>query len=158
MKSTIQLGLGLLLTFGVGCQPPAQEAPKEAAKADTATDSHAHHDHGDHAVGPHGGHLLHLEPTGAHAEWTHDDKTNLITVFLDDFDAAKITSVKFIVQVGDQSQEFPLAQTEDGWTITSGELMTHINMQDAAQVTFVVGDDAGTHSSKIEAHEEHHHH
>ncbi len=155
MKSSLRLLFGCLITFSVGCQPAAQEAASDGAKAEV--DSHAGHDHGAHDVGPHGGHLLHLEPNGAHAEWTHDDKSSLITVYLDDFDAAKISSAKFIAKVGEESHEFPLASEGDGWSISSAELMTHINMKEAAEVSFEVVDDAGTYSSKIEAHDEHHH-
>ncbi len=150
---------GLLLSLAVcvlGCQPATPE--QETAKADASeVDSHAGHNHGDHDLGPHGGHLLHLEPSGVHAEWTHDDKNNLITVYLDDFDANKISGAKFVAKIGQETQEFPLTADAGAWTISSSELMTHINMKEAAEVSFVVTDDQGSHSSKIEAHDEHHH-
>jgi len=76
---------------------------------------------------------------------------------LDEFDAAKVVSAKFVAKIGDNTEEFPLSATDSGWTITSPELMTHINMKDAAQVQLVVVDDTGVHSCAIEAHEHHHH-
>lgn len=158
MKFTIVSVFALCCAANLGCQPSATSS-NSATKADTgtaaATDSHADHDHED--VGPHGGHLLHLEPTGSHAEWTHDDDQHLITVYLDEFDAAKIASAKFTAKIGDATEEFVLTNGDDGWTVTSPELLTHINMKDAADVNLIVVDDTGVHTAKVEAHEHHHH-
>lgn len=153
LRSSRWMLCGLLL-LASGCGP-ATPAPDTADAGTAPADAHAGHDHGEH--GAHGGHLLHLEPTGAHAEWTHDDDQHLITVFLDDFDKSKVSAVKFTVKIGDNVEEFPLAAADQGWTITSQELLTHINMKEAAEVNLIVEDDAGKHSSKIEAHEHHHH-
>ncbi len=157
MKSLLRTMLVPTFLLALGCTPAAPTAATSGTEKAAEVDSHAGHDHGVDDVGPHGGHLLHLEPTGSHAEWTHDDDTHLITVHLDDFDMAKIVSAKFVAKIGDNTEEFPLTATDNGWTITSQELMTHINMKDAAEVNFVLVDDAGVHSSKIEAHEHHHH-
>ena len=142
--------------MSLGCQPSATP-PQADTKTAGTTDAHAGHDHGEEALGPHGGHLLHLEPTGSHAEWTHDDDKHMIIVHLDEFDKAQIVSVKFTAKIGDTTEEFPLTDLEEGWTITSPELLTHINMKDAAEVNLVVVDDKGVHTAKIEAHEHHHH-
>ena len=101
--------------------------------------------------------MVHLEPTGSHAEWAHDDDVHLVTVYLDDFDAASVASVKFTAKIGDQVEEFPLESSDGTWSITSQELLTHINMKDAAEVNLVIVDDSGVHTAKIEAHEHHHH-
>ncbi len=150
------MGLAVL-GLVVGCQP----ATKEAAEIQTppaAADAHAGHDHGHDETGPHGGHLLHLEPAGVHAEWTHDDETHLITVFLDDFDAEKISEAKFVVDIPNaESEEFALTASDAGWTVTSEALVTHMNMGEAATVKLVVVDDSGEQSTKIEHHEHHHH-
>ena len=151
-----RLSLLVAVVLTVGCTPATPTATTTSKDKAAAGDSHAGHDHGHDDTGPHGGHLLHLEPTGTHAEWTHDDDKHLITVHLDDFDAAKIVSVKFVAKIGDNSQEYPLTATDSGWTITSQELMTHINMKEAAEVNLVVVDETGVHSTKIEAHEHHH--
>ena len=141
------------LVVGLGCQPAPSAAP--ATSQNEPADAHAGHDHGD--LGPHGGHLLHLSPTGVHAEWTHDDDTHLITVYLDDFDVDKVSDAKFVVTVGDEIENFDLESGEEGWSISSEALMNHINMGDVAEVQLVVSDDTGDHTSKIEAHEHHHH-
>jgi hypothetical protein len=155
MKRDHFLCLTILCALTVGCQPPPSSEP--TTSADGGAEMTGGHDHGHDDMGPHGGHLLHLEPTGAHAEWTHDDDTKLITVHLDDFDASKISGVKFVVKIADASQEFPLVKSDEGWTITSEELMTHINMGEAAVVTLLVMDEDGEQSTRIEAHEHHHH-
>lgn len=165
MKRMITLLAALPCLLTIGCKPPAPAtptaptagAPTSGTTADTADDEGGHHhDHGD--SGPHGGHLLHLEPSGAHAEWTHDDDENLITVYLDDFDADEITAVKFTVTIGEEAaEEFELTQADEGWTITSQELLTHINMGEAAKVALVVEEGDTPQSAAIEAHEHHHH-
>lgn len=160
MKIRIISVFALCCAATLGCQPSAttsKSATQAGADTAAATDSHAGHDHDSEDVGPHGGHLLHLEPTGSHAEWAHDDDLHLITVYLDEFDAAKITSVKFTAKIGDATEEFPLTNSDSGWTVTSPELLTHINMKDAADVNLIVVDDTGVHTAKIEAHEHHHH-
>ncbi|MEZ6081555.1 MAG: hypothetical protein R3C56_39565 [Pirellulaceae bacterium] len=145
----------------LGCQPSATSS--KSAKSSRFTDTadydrfSAGHDHIREDVGPHGGHMLHLEPTGSHAEWTHDDDQHLVTVYLDEFDAASIVSAKFTAKIGDATEEFPLTNGDSSWTVTSPELMTHINMKDAAEVNLIIVDDAGVHTAKIEAHEHHHH-
>ncbi len=146
-------GLGSMSLMGlVGCQP----APAPPVASQPAADEHAHHHHDE--PGPHGGHLVDLQPSGAHAEWAHDDDVHLITVYLDDFDAQKVSEVKFTVEIPDADAEvFALARGDDGWTVTSEALLTHLNMGEAATVKLVVVDDSGEHSSKMEAHEHHHH-
>lgn len=164
MKKTLAL-LALacwILPWSVGCQNPSSQEPTAAADSESADashdeESHAGHSHDHDDVGPHGGHLLHLSPSDAHAEWTHDDDNHLITVYLDDFDADKIEAAKFVVQVQDQTEEFALTPGDQGWSISSEALMNHINMGEAADVQLVVTDDNGDHTTKIEAHEHHHH-
>lgn len=142
-----------LVPISLGCQPQAKQETAEAAPS-TPADAH---DHGHEDTGPHGGHLLHLSPSGTHAEWTHDDDSHLLTVYLDDFESEKISNVKFVVKVAEETEEFPLEATDNGWTISSESLMNHINMGEAAVVTLIIADDAGEHSSRVEAHEHHHH-
>lgn len=151
MKIAIVSLLVLICTATMGCKQSTPTAPTGSTPAGTA-DAHDHEEHG-----PHGGHMVHLEPTGSHAEWTHDDDAHLIAVYLDDFDAAKVVSVKFTAKIGDDTQEFPLVSSDGVWSITSQELLTHINMKDAAEVNLIVVDESGVHTAKVEAHEHHHH-
>ena len=136
----------------VGCGP---QAPAE--KTETAANAPGGHVHSHDEVGAHGGHMLHMDPAGVHAEWTHDDDTHSITVFLEDFDATKIQEAKFVAKIGEAVEEFPLVAGDDGWSVTSEALMTHINMGEAAEVNLVVVDESGEQKAKIEAHEHHHH-
>jgi hypothetical protein len=141
-----------------GCNNPSSEQAMQPTEMETANESmEGGHSHSHDELGPHGGHLLHLKPSNVHAEWTHDDDTHLITVHLDDFDADKLTAAKFVVKVGEQTEEFPLAPGDEGWSVTSEALMNHINMGEAADVQLVVTDDQGDHTTKIEAHDHHHH-
>ncbi len=141
----------------IGCQPTETADSGTKTTAPAAGGSGHVHDHGD--VGPHGGHLLHLDPAGVHAEWTHDDDTKTITVHLDDLDAAKISEAKFVVEIPDAAaEEFPLASGDEGWTITSESLMTHLNMGEAAKVKLVVIEDGVELSTAIEHHDHDHGH
>ncbi|MDA1050168.1 MAG: hypothetical protein O3C40_06775 [Planctomycetota bacterium] len=45
------------------------------------------HDHSHEAVGPNGGHLVELGDEEYHIEWTHDDETGLVTLYILDSDA-----------------------------------------------------------------------
>lgn len=141
----------------VGCGPAADDdAQDDAAENQPAESAHDHsHDHGE--LGPHGGHLVHLDPAGVDAEWTHDDESHLITVYLDGFDAEKIQSAMFVAKIGDNDEEFALEAAGEGWAITSEALMTHLNMGEAVPVSLVVVDESGKQSALIENHEHHHH-
>lgn len=145
-----------ILILCIGCNSPSSKPSGEKDQSnDAQPDAHAGHNHGD--IGPNGGHLLHLEPSGLHAEWTHDDETHLLTVFLDDFDAGSIVEAKFEAKIGDEVENYPLEAGNQGWSVTSQQLMTHINMGDLAEVQLVVVDGSGRQTAKIEAHEHHHH-
>jgi len=155
--------LALTMFIALGCKPQPADQPKTAAGGTSSTEEHAHeHEHGEH--GAHGGHMLHLEPDGVHAEWTHDDTTKVITVFLDELSAPP-KEVKFVVKAGDtEPQTYPLVKEEGGtgggvWTINSDALLTHLAMGEAAQIQLiVVTDDDKEMSTKIEHSDEHHHH
>lgn len=153
------LALGLFGTIGCDTKPSTKPV---AGAGTTGSDDHDHaHDHGEH--GPHGGHMVHLEPDGVHAEWSHDDDTKTITVYLDEV-AKPASEVKFVVKVGDtEPQTFALSKSEGGmgggtWTISSDALMTHLNMGEAAKVQLVVSSDDKQMTSTIEHSDEHHHH
>ena len=151
--------LGLAMIVSVGCSPKPAGDPNPGTSGTTGSDEHAH-DHGEH--GPHGGHMVHLEPDGVHAEWSHDDDTKTITVYLDDL-KAPATEVKFVVKAGDtEAQDFPLSKTEGGtgggtWSITDEALMTHLAMGEAAKVQLVVAEGDKQMTSAIEHSDEHHH-
>ncbi len=66
---------------------PAAKAGSEHGHGHEHGHDHGHghdHDHDHGATGPHGGHLLDLMCEGklVHAEWTHDDKSGWVAVYL----------------------------------------------------------------------------
>jgi hypothetical protein len=89
--------------------------PKPAGKK---ADTHGHdhdHDHGhDHAAhGPHEGHVLELGDEEYHAEWTYDDGSGKVTVYLLDHElkqpaptGAETIAIK--VKVGENEKEYLL--------------------------------------------------
>lgn len=146
----------LVLACFAGCGTKDGEKDTQTAE-EGAKDSGGGHSHAHADLGPHGGHMLHLEPSGAHAEWTHDDETHTVNVYLDDFQADKIKEAKFTATIGDEVEEFALESSDEGWTISSETLMTHIDMGEAVEVCLVVIDDTGEQTCTIEPHEHHHH-
>ena len=73
----------LVLLLVVGCQQPSSPPPPAAG------DGHQHegeHDHDHGALGPHGGHVLELGEEQYHAEWTHEDLSGEIVIYLLDAD------------------------------------------------------------------------
>jgi hypothetical protein len=83
-----------MLGFLAGCgetTPPKQDNKK--------VDEHADHDHGkeekgheEHKHGPNDGHIVELEGDGEHyhLEWTHDDATGTVTMYILDKDEKNI--------------------------------------------------------------------
>lgn len=154
----LTFGLGMALL--VGCEAPKDSKAKAGASA--AADDHGHnHDHGEH--GPHGGHLIVLDPGHVHAEWTHDD-AKLVTVYLDELSAAP-SEVSFVVKVGDaEPQVFPMKKSESkeadqaaAWTLAGEALLVHVNAGEAAKVSLVVKTADGELKAAIEHSEEHDH-
>lgn len=83
--------LSFLWTVLAGCGvPPAddpRQAPGDSGRASASSGDHDHdhdhdHGHGHSEVGPHGGRLIELGQDEFHAELTHDDETNKVTVYL----------------------------------------------------------------------------
>src|SRR5262245_44728901 len=80
----------------LGCKPSDPGAAKQSASSDAKHDDHDHHDHhdDDHDAGVHGGHLLTLSAAGEtaafQAEWLHDEKQGVISVYL--LDDGKVMS------------------------------------------------------------------
>jgi hypothetical protein len=139
------------VVFSAGCETkptaPAGEEP-------SASDGHAGHHHADE--GPRGGHLLHLEPGGVHAEWKHDDAAKSVTVYLDDLEGAKVKSVNFVVKVGDAApQEFALTAADKVWSLTSETLLEHLNAGET-EISLVIKTEDGPMTTPIE-HEAHQH-
>lgn len=140
----------LLCTVAIPFAVGTQAGCKGDAKAPhTAT--------GDHILGPtgpHGGHFLELEPSGMHAEWSHDDESHEVFVFLDDFEVAKLDSVMFVATIDSSEREFPLQPYGERWRLSSTTLLQHIDT--GTEVKLVIEDSEGKHTGKIESHADQH--
>lgn len=82
-------------------------------------DGHDHdHDHA-HAKGPHGGHILELGEEEYHVEWTHNDDSGKVSLYILDsgmtkevaIDAAEVT---IETKVGDATKEYILGAVSGG--------------------------------------------
>lgn len=151
-------GVVVLGTALVGCQPPKPPAPAPAAGGAAAHD----HDHGEH--GEHGGHLLHLEPSGSHAEWTHDD-TGKLTIYLDEVAqfGKKIEAVKVQLDVKGQAPKVFEFKALDSsvFELTSEELLKAIEMtgaKDAGMTVKLLATIDGKEESALVEHDDHGHH
>jgi hypothetical protein len=156
----------------LGCGP-SRPIEINSPPPDSAGDS-AHHDH-DEELGPHQGHLVHLEPSEFVAEWTHDDEAHKITVYI--LDPAGRQSVAIAAGhvtiesvVGDKPEEYQLTAVEpndedpakasqfeavDETLLTTLAVGTGVH----ARLRFTIGEK--TYEGEIEHHEHHghgHHH
>jgi hypothetical protein len=90
------------LVLLAGCRPqPAANPVKK--------DDHAHHDHSHEALGPHNGHILELGQEQYHAEWTHDDASGKVSVYILDKDMKKevpigAETLSIVTKVGQQEE------------------------------------------------------
>jgi hypothetical protein len=158
MKSTTYTALAMAVVSFVtlsGCQPPA-------AKVEPKGDAHAHHDHAAH--GPHGGHMVHLEPSGSHAEWTHDDDAGKLAVHLEEIEefGKKIDFVKVELDIkGEPKKTYDFASAGKGvYELVSAELLTAIEVgsgdKDKVSAKLIVSIDGKEESVVLEHHEHHH--
>lgn len=155
--------LGLMLTVGtVGCGAPDSTATTDSAETDDHGDhdhgdgdhDHGDHDHGDHdddhaghdhpEHGPNGGHMVNLSG-GAHAEWSHDDEKELLTVYPED--AGKVTKVEMKTTIDGTDTVYPFEKSDDDgmttYTLTSPELLTAIKMGDAVKTELLITTEDG---------------
>lgn len=141
-----------------GCQPPATKKV-----AGPEGDAHAH-DHDHEAHGPNGGHMIHLEPSDAHAEWTHDDDAGKIAIHLEEIVefGKKIDSVKVELEVkGEPKKEYDFTLLDKGvYELISPELMTAIEVgsgdKEKVSAKLVVTIDGKQETAMLEHHEHHH--
>jgi|CXWL01.1.fsa_nt_gi hypothetical protein len=68
----------VLLVAACNSSTPPTPAP---VAVEPAEHDHAH-DHSHEALGPNGGHLVELGDEEYHLEWTHDDATGLVTLYV----------------------------------------------------------------------------
>jgi hypothetical protein len=101
----LAIGWLLLLT---GCGPADQMPPAPAVEPSANGHSHSHAE-----LGPNGGHLVELGDEDYHVEWTHDDDSGTVTVFVLDSEGkesvaipAETVSIQAKIQ---QTTEYQLA-------------------------------------------------
>lgn len=113
------------LTLGVaGCRPAATSStdPNPAAPSAGHDDHGDHgHSHGHHEAGPHGGHLVELGDEQLHAEWTHQDGSGEVVVYLLDSAAESdvaisAATISITTKIGETEKTYELAALarEDG--------------------------------------------
>ena len=176
--------LGMLLLTGVslalftasgGCRPPAAKAPSTATEHDHDHDHGEGHDHGhshaDH--GPHDGHLVELNDANYHAEWTHDDDTGRIRVYLLDGEAKQevpIAAERLTIRTqltGGEASTYELTAVDPQgdparsavFEITDPELLVQLKLgADAARSELEIPLDGRTLTGVMEHHEHDHAH
>lgn len=151
----------LLCLIAGGCnQNTTTNEPVETAAGEH--DAHDHEDDHDHeghthdAPGPHGGHIVVLDPGHHHVEWVHLDDEDIVEVYLGSELAETVKRVQMVAVIqGEEPVNYDLEPAEElgtgGYQITSPNLLTQIEMSDGAatHVTLVVETDNGTLKSPI---------
>ena len=141
--SLLMAGLALSTIAGLsGC-----ELKKTPAKATTNADPHAGHDHS--APGPNGGHVEAFDKSDLHFEWSDDDDSHKLSIYLDQIvsKGGNVESVNIDVVSGDTKKTFTLEKDEKAkiagsiYFIVSEELL---GMVDASGT-----DTKGVHSKLI---------
>ena len=150
-RAKVLLATIALMSFAsFGCQPTATKPGDKGTNSAASHDDHGHdhaHDHGEH--GAHGGHMLHLEPTGEHAEWTHDDEAGVLTVYFEEMVSAgsKIEKVRVDLSLGDKPKKaYDLEGTAaddhkiEGsiFSIKSPELVTALGVGEGVKAELIV--------------------
>lgn len=95
----------------------------------------------DHEIGPHGGHVVRLQPGDQKAEWLQINEEETVQIYLPETKEVQLVSMKIALGDGPE-QDFSLprdeALGEGAYKIVSPELMTAIKMQDAVTVSLQV--------------------
>jgi len=117
------LAVLLVGVWFTGCTPSSEPTKTETGGSGQKADEHGHehgHDHHDHAAqGPHGGHIVELGQEEYHAEWTHDDESGKVTVYILDGEMkneVKIESTEITIntKIGDAEKDYTLAAEDAG--------------------------------------------
>jgi hypothetical protein len=165
----IFLSLALVALWLTGCGPTNN---KEVKKGDGKTEEHSH----EHAYeGPHGGHLVELAEPGKenkeeyHAEWTHDDASGKVTVYILDGKAKETVpisaeTVTIKVKSGDNTDSHELAAvyrttgdkpTSFKFEIENKELLGKLETLKAVTATVHIDVNGKPYEGKIEEEHEH---
>ncbi len=151
------------LSLFIGC-----DGEVATENGDGENGDHKHGEH-DHRVGPHDGDIVELEQAGAEytIEWTHDEKSGLLTVYILDEKGEKevaIEASEVVIETSFEKDETieraltPVNPTDGNPPAASRferkdkDLLTDLELDAHAHVKFTVGD------KSYSAHIEHHDH
>lgn len=166
--AALPLGTLLVLLCAGGCSSettlpdtPPQDTPGLHDDHDHG-DDHAGHDHAE--LGPHGGHIIVLDPGHYHAEWVHLDEENVVEVYLGEL-AESVQKVQLIAEIeGKEPVTYELKSAGEslgagGYQLQSPNLLTHIAMSDGttARVTLVVETTEATLKAPLSGDHDHDH-
>ena len=124
--SSVAVGLAALavMIWASGCSVKMSSTTSTSSgtgSSKTADKGHAHekghdhyHDHAHH--GPNGGHIVEIGEEEYHAEWTHDESTGLVTIFILDKDMKKevpieAAEIEIATKVAEAEKTYKLAAT-----------------------------------------------
>jgi len=159
------------LTFALtGC--PSQSTSNGSGDSDHGHD-HDHgdgHDHDHSAHGPHEGTILELGDEEYHAEWTRDDETGLVTVYvLDDdmSDAVPITAEQITISmlINDEPKAYQLLPVDrtDGdpptasqFAITDPALAVALGVMEGTAASLIVEIEGQQYTALMEDHDHDH--
>ncbi|WP_164101639.1 hypothetical protein [Candidatus Laterigemmans baculatus] len=152
LAALLPLGTLLGLLCVVGCSSestlpdtPPQDTPGLHDDHDHGHEGHDHEGHSHDELGPHGGHIIVLDPGHYHAEWVHLDEENTVEVYLGEL-GKSAEKVQFVAELeGKEPVTYELQAADEslgagGYQLQSPNLLTHIAMSDGttARVTLVV--------------------
>ena len=105
------------------------------------------------AHGDNGGHLVDLEG-GAHAEWTHDDQKNVITVFVDELEAVSAVEMRVTIEGNTTPYKFEKTDLEGKsvYQLESPELLTAAKMGQGVDTKLVITTEEGEVSGQVKHH------
>ncbi|MCA9124300.1 MAG: hypothetical protein H6822_27195 [Planctomycetaceae bacterium] len=151
------------------CNSSAPQTPEPVAD-DHSVHGHAH-SHNHEEAGPNGGHLVELGDEEYHIEWTHDDATGLVTLYVLDSTAKElvpITSESLTITAKVQDAiEYKLAAVEPSgnppasaqFALKSPELLVSLQLAgQGTDVSVAVTVDGKDYKGEFEHHEHGHHH
>ncbi|MEO8498858.1 MAG: hypothetical protein ABI614_27670 [Planctomycetota bacterium] len=152
------------------CNSSAPSPVPAPPAVDHSEHDHAHaHSHAE--TGPNGGHLVELGDEAYHIEWTHDDATGLVTLYVLDGTAQKFVpipseAITITVKVKD-STEYHLAAVDSigdppvsaKFELKSPELLVALGLAGAgADVSVALTIDGKDYRGEFERHEHGHNH
>jgi hypothetical protein len=118
-----------------GCKPlESSSSPIPTAETQPVTtgDDHGHdHGHGHDDKGPHGGHVVEIGQEQLHAEWTHDDTSGAVVVYLLDSSAKSDATI---------SAETILITTKIGESKKQTYVLSAVSQEDGQSSRFALSD------------------